>query len=158
MFFAMFPNYIIFTRAYSDIKHHRESWVKYFDEFNNPDTWIVGVPELYWGVAWGPPEESGPWPGGEPYKKLISNGFWIARPDNPILAEVHQLQDKTLERKKEDLKAYPPPIKTRCCLSDPQGYPIRWVELLGEKMSFVGLKYHTHIARVMQMPHLDDYI
>ena len=149
---------LIFSSAYSDIKHHKESWGKYFTQFHNPNTWIVGIPEIPGGVAWGPLDESGPWPGNDCYQKLISNGFWIARPDNPMLAEVHQLQHKTLDRKKEDLKAHPPPIKTRCCQSDPQGYPIRWAELLGEKMSIVGLKYHTHLARVIAWPHLTDYI
>lgn len=75
-----------------------------------------------------------------------------------MLAEVHRLQNETLERKKGDLEAHPPPVKTRCCQSNAQGYPIRWAELCGEKMSRVGLTYFNHLARVMKWPSLNDYI
>ena len=75
-----------------------------------------------------------------------------------MLAEVHRLQHETLNRELDNLRANPPPIRTRCCQSNEQGYPIRWAELCGEKMSFVGLKYFNHLARVIKWPSLNDYI
>jgi hypothetical protein len=142
-------------RAYSDIKHQKESWRMYFKEFMDPDVWMVGVPEIPGGVAGYPgfqyPENA--------HEHMISNGFMIAGANNPFLAEVHRMQNEDMKSRLEQLQAHPAPHSGRCCQGeDAQGYPIRWAELLGELMSSIAYKYkvYTHFKRVMQMPHFGN--
>jgi hypothetical protein len=142
--------------GYTDVKNMGESWVPFFKEFDDPNVWMVGVPEIKGGVAWMP----GPkWPGDDYYKKMISNCFMISRPNNQLLKEVHEMQNDILNKKVDDLIAHPPPDPGRCCQGiDPKGYPIRWAELLGELMAFVGQKYYMHFSRVMKFPAIGNYV
>jgi hypothetical protein len=148
--------------AYSDIKHHKESWRKYWAEFRDPEVWMVGVPEIRgaFGVKPGvtyPPDY---------HEKMISNGFMIARGRNKFLEEVHRLQNEDLDTRLPQLIEHPSPDSGRCCpinaegypIRDPEGYPIRWAELMGELMAFVGQDYYQHFKRIIVMPHLHDYI
>jgi hypothetical protein len=141
-------------RGYSDIKHHLESWANKFEEFRDRNVWIVGVPEVYWGVAARPGDE---FPA-DYYQLMVSNGFLIGRPESPFLKEVHEIQNGDLDRKSRDLMAHPPPNRGRCCLDDPQGYPFRWTEVMGEVAAHVAQKYYMHFRRSLTMPSLSDYI
>ena len=57
--------------GYSDIKRWRSSWKDAFDSFNDPTTWVVGVPELRGGVASPPHKDFS-----DSYDLLISNCFF----------------------------------------------------------------------------------
>lgn len=140
--------------AYSDIKHQVESWRKYFVLFENPEVWMVGVPEFPGGEAFLPDKE---YPKNY-YKILMSNCFMISRPMNEYLEEVHRLQNEDLDVRLPELKLHPSPDAGRCCQEDPRGYPIRWAELMGELMHWVAKDYYKHFKRVMRMPSLFDYI
>jgi hypothetical protein len=144
--------------AYTDVKHMGQPWDTFYEIFDeDPNVWIIGAPEIRGGVAWPP----GPYkyPGDEYYLKMISNGFMISRPKNPCMEEVHRMQKEILAEKAKDIVAHPPPEPGRCCQGiDSKGYPIRWAELMGERMALMGQYYHTHFARVLEFPPMGDYI
>lgn len=139
--------------GYSDIKHMVEPWRDYFNEFKDPNVWIVGVPEMPGGVEVRPGINYPP----DYYKSMISNGFMIARPNNRLLQEVHDIQDEILDKHSQALKENPSP-QPRCCYGPPKGYPLRWPELMGENMALVAGKYIGHLSRKMAMPSLSDYL
>ena len=140
--------------GYTDIKHMVEPWGKYFEEFIDPDVWMVGVPEIKGGVARRPGTNYS----ADYYTHMISNGFMLARQNNPFLVEVHRLQNEDLDMRYETLIAHPSPTDGRCCQGmDAKGYPIRWAELCGELMAYAAQEYFSHFKRVMRMPSLKDY-
>jgi hypothetical protein len=139
--------------GYSDVKRMVEPWTTFFTNFDDPNVWIVGVPEIPNGVAVAP---GATYPA-DYYKSMISNGFMIARANNRILQEVHDMQNTILDEKLELLRKHPPP-HPRCCQAHENGYPLRWAELLGEIMAFVAGKYIGHLSPRMGMPILSDYI
>jgi hypothetical protein len=147
--------------GYSDVKHMGDPWdvlYKIFDE--DPNTWIVGVPEIPGGMAWPHGVYELPKNPAELEQKLISNGFMIARPKNPYQGEVHKLVTENLHKRADALVAHPPPDRGRCCFAgqDPQGYPFRWAEFMGELMAYVGQKYFSHLCRVMKLPPIGAYL
>lgn len=141
--------------GYSDIKHMVESWGKHFNAFDDPNVWIVGVPEIPGpdGVAARPgivyPDDY--------YKSMISNGFMIARANNRLLQEVQELQHEVLDKHAQALREHPPPTP-RCCMRHEGGYPLRWAELLGENMAIAAGRYIGHLSQSMLMPSLENYI
>jgi hypothetical protein len=143
--------------GYTDVKNMGESWKPYFKEFENPDVWMVGVPEIRGGMAWPPGPHK--WPGDNYWENMISNGFMIARANNEFLKEVHDMQNQILREKADALIAHPPPDPGRCCQGvDPKGYPIGWAEILGELMAFKAQNYYTHFSRIMKFPPMGNYI
>jgi hypothetical protein len=129
-----------------------ESWGKYYEEFHDSNTWIVGVPEIKDGVAVRPGVE---YPS-EYYKSMISNGFMIARPNNRLLREVHDIQHAILDKHAQALEGHPA-LEPRCCQQPKGGYPLRWPELMGEIMALVAGKYVGHLSPTMKLPSLSDY-
>lgn len=139
--------------GYTDIKPMVEPWDVYFQEFNDPNVWMVGVPETPNGVAHRPNQ---PFPA-DYYKSMISNGFMIARRGNRLLQEVYEMQRQIMDFHAKALEEHPAP-EPRCCLQPRDGYPLRWAELMGENMAIVAGKYIGHLARKMKMPDLSDYL
>tara|TARA_B100000482_G_C12607895_1_gene297831 strand:- start:483 stop:1052 length:570 start_codon:yes stop_codon:yes gene_type:complete len=136
--------------GYSDIKRHSFSWKFAFDEFRNPNTWVIGVPEILGGVASPPHVDLS-----ASFDVLISNGFFIARPGNEYFAKVHARQNVILDKKWEILKQYP--ASNALCQYDCPKYPLRCAELLGEIMSEYGLMFNEHLSRTLPMPDLSNY-
>lgn len=140
--------------GYYDIKTPSQPWDQFFHLFSDPNVWMVGVPETKHGMAKAPnfnyPTNN--------YKKCISNSWFIARKNNAILQEVHDMQHKLLDKHIEDLKQHPPP-SARCCFNHENGYPLRWAEILGELMSQVVPKYlDKHVKAVLKMQSLHNYL
>lgn len=140
--------------GYFDIKHPTETWDKYFSLFEDPDVWVVGVPEEKIGMAKSPNvnyNESN-------YKKCITNSCFISRKNNPIMREIHDMQHMVLDSHLEKLKTNPPP-SDRYCFNHENGYPLRWAELLGELTSQVVPKYFDkHVKAVIQKPDVTNYL
>ena len=141
--------------GYGDVKNMQNSWKPLWSKFDDPKVWIVGAPETPDGMAWIP----GHFPGDGFEDKVISNGWLISRSKNPLLEKVHDMQHDILDRNADELIAYPPPDRNRCCAGqDPQGYPIRWTELMGELMVFASQEYYDHLDRSMPFPNMGDYL
>lgn len=139
--------------GYADIKQMVEPWNLFFEKFKDDQVWMIGVPEVPNGVA-SPPNVTFP---ADYYKKVISNGFFISRPNNSFLKTVHEMQNQLLDRYAEELKSHPAP-SDRCCFNHENGYPIGWTELLGELMAVAAMNVSEHFSRVMKMPSLEGYI
>lgn len=142
--------------GYTDIKPMVESWKPFFDEFNDPRIWIVGVPEVEHGVG-APPGRTFP---SDYYQRMICNGFFIARARNPYFARVHAIQHEILDRVYPILRQATEPPKDRCCKEPTKEYPLRWGEMMGEIMSVVAADYgyHGHFSRKMKLPNVTDYL
>lgn len=145
--------------GYSDIKNHVESWRPHFKKIiASPSVWMVGVPELKGMNADLPGDNFPP----DYYKKLMSNGWFIARPGNDFLCHVLKEQEVFLDTKLDALRAHPGTNLGRCCVTAAEQrqheYPIGWVELLGMRMSHVSQWYHEHFEKIMKLPSVTDYI
>lgn len=140
--------------GYTDIKRMIEPWNTFFDAFNDPNVWFVGAPEIENGMAV-PPGSTFP---SDYYKRMISNGFLIARPRNPCLVRVHHVQHHKLDRIYPVLKAANQPPKDRCCDQPTPEYPLRWAEMMGEIMTEVAGEYTSHFSRRMRRPPLTNYL
>ena len=136
--------------GYSDIKRWRSSWKSAFDPFDDPDTWVVGVPEIAGGVA-SPPDTDH----SNSHGVLISNCFFIARKGNEYFRKVHARQNAILDKHWESLRTNPAP--NAVCQYDCPDYPLRWEELLGEIMSDYGVVFQRHFSRTLVMPDLSNY-
>ena len=136
--------------GYSDLKRWTSSWKSAFDAFEDPDTWVVGVPEILGGVASPPHKDLS-----KSYGVLISNGFFIARRGNEYFRKVHARQNAILDKHWKSLRANPAP--NAICQYDCPKYPLRWAELLGEIMSEYGIEYQKHLKHKLVMPNLTNY-
>jgi hypothetical protein len=124
-----------------------ERWDVHYNHFSNPDVWVLGVPEIPNGHGVKPgktyPEDI--------WKRMISNGYYIARPKTDLFKQIQDEQHKILDNRLEDLKNHPPPF-SRCCMNHEGGYPLRWTEILGELTTDAVDKYNSHVLRPMKMP------
>lgn len=139
--------------AYTDVKPMVRRWDNQFIFFLNPKVWVLGVPEI--------PNGQGVKPGKsypkDFYKRMVSNGFYIARPETELFKQIHDEQHKILDERFEDLKNHPPPF-SRCCMHGEGGYPLRWTELLGELQTDAVDKYNSHVLQTLEMPDLSNYM
>ena len=136
--------------GYSDIKRWTSSWKDAFGSFADPNTWVVGVPEIPGGVASPPHKDFS-----DSYDVLISNCFFIARRGNAYFKKVHARQNAILDEHFESLKANP--ASNPICQYDCPEYALRWAEILGEIMSEYGVEFHEHFRRTLVMPDLSNY-
>ncbi len=140
--------------GYYDIKHPTEPWSKYFYMFEDPNVWMIGVPEEKIGMAKSPIVEYDE----DNYKRCITNSWFISRRNNPIMKEIHDMQNKILDKHMEKLKTNPPPSE-RCCFNHENGYPLRWAEILGELTSQVVPTYFdNHVKAIIKKPSVRDYL
>jgi hypothetical protein len=137
--------------GYSDLNHMVEPWAPHFAEFDDPDVWIVGIPETKGGVA-ASPGASYP---DDYHQKMIVNGLMISRPHITIMRQVHGKQHAILDTLARDLELHPPP-QQRCCFDHENGYPLRWAQLMGELMAEVCGVHYSHLKRSMKCPFLDS--
>ena len=124
--------------GYADIKFYSEdnNWDECFELMNrNKDIWVIGQQEHV---------------GGSPIKefntteicgKLVSNGYFIMRPQTESTKTWFDKVNKKLDLKLDALKKCWDTTKTNPQISsekDPR-YPLKWAELLGEIIH--GLEY-----------------
>jgi hypothetical protein len=115
---------------------------------------MIGIPEIPGGFGYRPGVKYPP----NYHELMISNGFMIARPNTIFLKKVHEMQHADLDALSVKLRANPPPDSGRCCPDGGGNYPVRWGQMMGEPMAYVGMDYHSHFKRIMQMPFLNDYL
>lgn len=140
--------------GYYDVKPPLESWKKYFDLFKEPSVWMVGIPEL---KNWYSKVPGHTYPK-DHHKVCIANGWFIGRPNTPLLHDVHDQQHRILDKHHDQLRLHPPPFP-RCCHNHENGYPLRWSELMGEITGLVVPKYYDgHVKAVMALPSVKNYL
>ena len=89
--------------GYSDIKRWQSSWRSAFSAFEDPETWIVGVPEIAGGVA-SPQIKTFPKHTTYSYRTVF-----ISRKGNEYFRKVHARQNEILDEHYAALKANPAP-------------------------------------------------
>jgi hypothetical protein len=73
-----------------------------------------------------------------------------------LFKQIQDEQHKILDYRFQDLKNHPPPFP-RCCLNGEGGYPLRWIEILGEIQTEAVDKYNSHVLQTLKMPDLTSH-
>ena len=156
--------------AYHDIKLRlkTQSISKYWDIFEDPNIWVVGMPNLMGGA--GDQEifeyimknegnntdlmvsKDGKWNEDNMIdSKLICNGGWIARPKSTLFKKVNHFVEMRLNGVFRKIQANPVHNFSRCCLrNEVSGYPLNWTSIQGQVFLPYQLVYFSHINRSMQ--------
>ena len=166
-----FRNYISYHYggAYHDIKIRlkHQSISKYWKIFEDPNIWVVGMPNLLGGA--GDDEifehilknegdntdlvlfKNGKWNEENMVdSKLICNGGWIARPKTKLFEKINSFIEIRLNSASEMIKKHQVPNFSRCCpKKEVLGYPISWTALQGKIFHPYQLVYFSHIDRSM---------
>ena len=155
--------------AYHDIKLRlkTQSISKCWDIFEDPNIWVVGMPNLLGGV--GDLEvydyilrhegnntdvmltKDGKWDDSNMIdSKLICNTGWIARPRNTLFEKVTYFLEMRLAKLFPKIQIHPVQNFSRCCLNNevPE-YPVGWTEVQGNVFHPYQLVYFSHINRSM---------
>jgi hypothetical protein len=140
--------------GYHDIKHRKRGWGDAWSHFKNRNVWIVSRAEKKPGHIGYPVNDVETWRDllQTSYKELGTMGWVICRKNTPYTRElinhIHSVLDKNMEK----LKRFPSP-EPRCCYRDkpfnfapPDSYPLRWLELMGEKFHPLMYKFKTHMV------------
>jgi len=145
--------------GYADVKPYLAStkpWTQFFQVLaTSIEADVMGAPEIGPHGVGSPPGKSL----GQFHYRLISNTFLMAKRNNPYLAEVHRRQLEIFEKKAKDLELHPAPFD-RCCFNHEGGYPLRWVEVMGEIMAEVGVTvepWEKRILRILPFPKWGAY-
>eukprot|EP00122_Pirum_gemmata_P000937 Pgem_evm1s840 len=163
-----------FGGGYGDIKYNSVSWKNEYNKFQaDDDAWLLGVKEpTLGGVACHDinlvnaskicndmsPERiteeqnfenkccSYVKQNKDLMSKLVTNCYYIMRPNTPLAIEWLTLANEALAVKMDRVIKYPPSTG-RCCLqivTSMESYPIRWAELHGEIFHPMQMKYIKH--------------
>ena len=133
--------------GYTDVKPTGSSWANAWDEFNNPDVWIVGTPErgrfdiaCSNGVVNLTCTKIG-----DAWQKLAANSAYIMRDHTPVTAAWLREATRRLVLHGPMVMRHPA-HRPRCCQeSNPNQYPLRWAELHGEILHPLMAVYRKHI-------------
>jgi hypothetical protein len=136
--------------GYSDVKPTSADWNKAFNDMEqNPTHLANGYPEIGPGGV-------GYKPYAEHWKSLIGNGAYIFRPKTPLTEEWYTEMIAILDSKLETLKQHPA-SHPRDKKEDNTGYPIGWIEMLGEIFHKVIYKYHDKLLMSVPTPIFNNY-
>lgn len=135
--------------GYHDIKFRTSSWDDQWDKFINNDTWIVGrkeYKERWIGYSPGMKHIQ------KEHNKLVTMGWIICRPYTKYTYSLSKALEATLDKHLPSLIKYPAQIP-RGYYPDkpyepvpPNSYPLRWLEMMGEKSHEIMLKYTSNIC------------
>ena len=137
--------------GYHDIKHRSIGWENEWTNDNwtqNNNVWIYGRQESYESAIGYPPGSKHIQ---KQYNKLVTMGWVICRKQTEYTTDLLNLLNKVLDTHRAKLIMYPA-INPGGYYSDtpfdsalPNGYPLRWLEMMGEFSHNLMLKYNTHI-------------
>lgn len=137
--------------GYHDIKFRDSAWTSCWDEDNwleDKNIWMYGRKEKNMGAIGHPPGEDGI---KTMYDKLATMCWIICKPNTPYLIELNNSINSILDKHIDALKQCPGEnpggyySENPFSMADPNIYPIRWLELLGEIFHPLMLKYTDHI-------------
>lgn len=137
--------------GYSDIKMTTGDWNKAFDDIsNNPHIIANGYQEVGpHGVGYEPHKDN--------WRSLIGNGAYIFRPMTECTHAWYSGMIKLLDSRLEELKKHPA-THPRDKKEDGTGYPIRWIEMLGEIFHKVTLQYADRMLMTVPIPIFYNYM
>ncbi len=148
-----------------DIKPMHHSWMPSWEEFRDPEVWLVGPAEQMEGhVAANATVQ-------KHFRELVKVSQFIGRPHTPLSQMVFEQQQAILTRKMEELKAawlldQKRPNKhkmpQRCCLGDAMqqrySYPLTWAEILGRVYHPACFAHRKHLNRNLKAFPREPYL
>ncbi len=149
----------LYGGGWFDVKPMYHSWRPSWEEFKDPDVWLIG------------PKERGPWDvaGNETvrshFAELVATNQFIGRPRTPLSRDAHEGQDVVLSAKHHMLantwkqnRRRNLTMPGRCCQSPHDistfRYPLGWAELLGGVFHPACFQHRQHIS--VKMPRRPD--
>ncbi len=136
--------------GYSDVKPTSGNWLKAFEDMEkNPSYYANGYKEVGPGGV-------GYAPNAEHWEKLIGNCAYIFRPNTSLTKEWYNDMIKLLDSKLEELKQHPA-SHPRDKKEENTGYPIGWIEMLGEIFHRVIYNYHDKLLMTVPIPNFSNY-
>ncbi len=125
--------------GYSDIKPLLDSWVPHFEALEVSDAWVHGA-ALRTPYEVGSGGERIGWHLQRYYRNLVSSGTVIMRSHTPLTAEWLREVERKLD--------YAAPALAECpgdVLGEEPAYALSWMELLGDVLQPLTLKYSEHV-------------
>lgn len=118
--------------GYSDIKKTTGSWVESFEKLEKSDKWIIGYKEINGGVGYEPLRDK--------WEDLLGNGAYICKSNTSFVIEWYNEMISLMDKKYDELKKNPAKFpQDRKELNN--GYPLGWIEMLGEIFHKILYKY-----------------
>ena len=133
--------------GYHDVKHRNSGWEDYWNDDNwlsNDSIWMFGRREKNKGAIGDRSIRT-------KFSKLATMGWIICKPNTPYTKELLSSINKILDDKMNGLKKFPGYESKGYYYDNPfnpapeNGYPLRWLEILGEIFHPLMLKYTEHI-------------
>lgn len=135
--------------GYSDLKVPTGSWKTAFDVLDqDPETWIVGYPEIEGGVGYAPCADK--------WRSFVGNCAYVCRAGSPLTQTWYDAMIQLLDTKLGQL-AVNPATHPRSSTESQPGYPIQWSEMLGRIFHRVLEPYLAHAKAVLPLPIFKDY-
>lgn len=142
--------------GYADIKRATASWKSAFDRLDASDAFAIGYPEVgFMGVA----NQGIVHPAlkkdlGIHWRILIGNCAYICRPHTPFVSEWYAETKRRVVAFTDELRENP----ARDPMGRTGGYPVPWVNILGEVFHPLCLKYWDKILKDKALtPSFENY-
>jgi hypothetical protein len=139
--------------GYHDVKYRSHSWRGQWEAFANDRIWIKGRREQcpgYIGYDVDRPHETRFVQAH--YHDLVTMGWVICRPHTPYTRRLLEYIESKLDFHLPKLRMYPSVCSSGYYANRPfdkvpsdQAYPLRWLELMGEKFHLLMWEYKDHI-------------
>lgn len=128
--------------GYCDIKTVQHNWSAAFDRLDSdPEKWALGYPEVASDMTARLPGKLGR-DVRRHYSLLIGNGAFIMKAQSPLTREWYLRLLDRMDFYAEALAQFPGNER-----GDNPGYPIPWIEILGNILPPLGLKYHHRLIQ-----------
>ncbi|MDT0193763.1 hypothetical protein Q9R30_00155 [Arthrobacter sp. AB6] len=139
--------------GYCDIKTLHHSWSPAFDRLDaDTGKWALGYHEVASDMTARLPGRLGR-DVRRRYSRLIGNGAFIMKPQTPLTREWYSRLLERMDFYAEALKLHPGNER-----GDNPGYPIPWIDILGNILPPVALKYHHRLIQDDTVrPSFSDY-
>jgi len=149
--------------AWHDIKPTQVDFSRVWDEFDDPEVYLIGRAEIKGGAAKVFDQEGNWMP--DCWEDLVGCGWWVGRPGTALSLEMFRNINSFLDEKIETLKKYPAQTpfdkKQKSVLSrlpffqiKEKGYPLEWT-VFGNIFHPLNYKYRSHIKNTL--PFDDQY-
>jgi hypothetical protein len=137
--------------GYSDIKATSGNWNKAFNDMDQKPTALAnGYQEVGpHGVGYEPHKDH--------WQSLIGNCAYIFRPNTELTQLWYSEMIRLMDSKLEELKKHPA-THPRDKKEEGNGYPIEWIEMLGQIFHRVSYAFSDRILMTVPMPIFHDYM
>lgn len=126
--------------GYTDVKLPRQPWGPVWSEFEDPDVWMVGQPEVNSDLVANMAGRLGRDVQRE-FARLSINSSFVMRPRTPLTAEWYDEVQRRMDYYSRDLERFP--------AVDPMGatggYRVTWIALQSQVLHPLQLKHLSHV-------------